>query len=344
MIEKISLSNFRNFEKQTFQFSSDTTSIIGANGAGKTNILEAIFLLATGKSFKARINEEMINYDHDIARVKGKIGDTDLEALITKGVIERGGVEEHAPKKRLMVNGVARRIIDFSGILKVTLFRPSEMDLITSSPSVRREFMDTVLSQVDREYRRSLMSYEKGVRRRNKILQRIRDEGFSRAHLEFWDRLLIKNGDYISQKREDLIDFINSTKQLNDKFYEVNYDKSAISEHRLKQYEREEVYAGTTLVGPHRDDLIINLENRDLSKYGSRGESRMGVVWMKLAESQFIEKISGELPTLLLDDVFSELDHEHRKIVIEFSAAQQTIITSADPHYVEGLKADKISL
>ena len=174
------------------------------------------------------------------------------------------------------------------------------------------------------------------------MLYRIREEGISRSQLLFWDKLLIKNGDYISGIREDFIEFVNETRSLNNQDFELVYDKSAISEARLEQYAREEVAAATTLVGPHRDDFCFRLKGkksyRDLAKYGSRGEQRMGVLWLKLAELAYIKKVTEEKPTLLLDDIFSELDHEHRDVVMDVVGSQQTIITTADEHYVESFK------
>ncbi len=134
----------------------------------------------------------------------------------------------------------------------------------------------------------------------------------------------------------------------------MEYDKSAISESRLDQYKDEEVAAANTLVGPHRDDFLFRIkenkservkEDRDLARYGSRGEQRMGVLWLKLAELSFVESTTDEKPVLLLDDIFSELDHEHREIVMEFVGNQQTIITTADPHNIKNLKkVEKIEL
>ena len=142
-----------------------------------------------------------------------------------------------------------------------------------------------------------------------------------------------------------------SKSKLNGDF-SLEYDSSTISESRLEQYKVEEVAAATTLVGPHRDDFIfkvkgkgLEVKERDLAPYGSRGEQRMGVLWLKLAELAFVEEKTGEKPTLLLDDIFSELDHEHRDIVFDITKKQQTIITTADPHYIEGLeKVEKINL
>ncbi len=340
MIKKLALSSFRNFGSKTVKLSDKVTLIIGPNASGKTNIIESIFLLSTGRSFKARVEEEMINYGKDLARVKGLTsGGALLEAVITRGLIDIGTERpEKVARKKLLINRVPKRLIDFSGNLKTVLFGPWDMDLITQSPSLRRKFLDTVISQVDREYRRSVLSYEKGVRQRNKLLFRIREEGVPRSQLVFWNQLLIKNGDYITAKRGEFIEFINKLHGLNSQNFQLEYDHSVISEGRLEQYREEEVAAATTLVGPHRDDFIFKEGARDLSAYGSRGEQRMGILWLKMAELAFIEEKTEEKPTLLLDDIFSELDHEHRKIVVKLMDLQQTIMTTADEHFVENIK------
>jgi DNA replication and repair protein RecF len=347
MIKALKLTDFRNFRSKALEFSGKVTLIIGPNASGKTNILESIFLLSTGKSFRARVEEEMINYKNDLTRVKCRLSNkVILEAIITRGFIDIGAQRpEKVARKKLLVNGVPKRLIDFSGNLKTVLFGPWDMDLVTESPSLRRKFLDTVLSQVDREYRRSILSYEKGVRQRNRLLFRIREEGIARSQLSFWNQLLIKNGDYISRMREEFIEFINNQHGLNSQNFQLEYDRSVISEGRLEQYKEEEVAAATTLVGPHRDDFIFKEENRELSAYGSRGEQRMGILWLKMAELAFIEEKSGEKPTLLLDDIFSELDHEHRDVVVGLTKNQQTIITTADPHFIGNLKkVEKIEL
>ena len=355
MVSKLRLNAFRNFKTKLLEFSDGVSVIIGPNASGKTNILESIFLLSTGKSFRAHLEEEMVNYDTDISRIKGRTKSdgeiNDLEVILTRGLIDIGkSAPEKVARKRLMLNGVAKRLVDFAGNFRVALFGPWDLDLVTESPSLRRKFLDTVLSQVDREYRRASLSYEKGLRQRNKLLLRIREEGLSRSQLLFWDRLLVKNGDYIAHAREEFIGFINATSELDDQSFSLEYDKSAISEARLEQYAEEEVAAATTLVGPHRDDIIFQIrvakaENRNLATYGSRGEQRMGVLWLKLAELAFVEAKTGERPTLLLDDIFSELDHKHREIVIKVAQNQQTVITTADPHFIEGFKkVEKIKL
>jgi DNA replication and repair protein RecF len=369
VLKTIKLQNFRNFRKKFFKFSPKITVIIGPNASGKTNILEATYLLATGKSFKAHMESEMIAYGEQIARVSG-VALTDskinLEVVLTNGEIRVGDNplnKKRVRHKRVLANGVPKRLIDFAGNLKVVLFGPWEMDLVTQSPSLRRKFMDNVLSQVDREYRRAAMIYEKGLRQRNRLLLRIRDENVSRGQLMYWDKLLIKHGEYVTGKREKLISFINNHEsRFSINNYQLEYDKSVISEGRLKDYEEEEVAAGVTLVGPHRDDIVFKVKSqnslragalsepeaevksieRELAKYGSRGEARMAVLWLKLQELAYVESVTREKPTLLLDDIFSELDHEHREVVMEASCGQQTVITTADPHFIKNLKTDSI--
>jgi DNA replication and repair protein RecF len=220
-IKKLKLTNFRNFKGKLLEFSEGITIILGPNASGKTNILESLFLLSVGKSFKARVEAEMLRYEQDLARVSGRLPDVLLEAIITRG-------SNGWPRKKLMVNRVPKRLVDFGGNFKMVLFGPWDLDLITESPSLRRKFLDTVLGQVDREYRRSALSYEKGLRQRNRLLYRIREEGLPRSQLLFWDQLLVRNGDYISRARENFTAYINGREPLNEASFRVDYDKSVI--------------------------------------------------------------------------------------------------------------------
>lgn len=321
MIKSIVLQYFRGYQKREFVFGK-VNVVLGENGAGKSNLLEAIYLLATGKSLRADRDKEMIRQGDIVSVVDGRLenGDTLKVSITDVG-------------KKFEVNGVARRMMDFVGKMPAVQFAPADMDLVSGSPGVRRRYLDFVIIQMDREYRRSLVSYDKGIRQRNRLLQLIREGTASRSQLYFWDRLVIKNGDYLTTKRAE---FLAATG--------FDYDKSVISESRLKQYENEEVAAGTTLVGPHRDDFVFNRDGRDVSKYGSRGEQRMAVWWLKQCEIQYLvtELPSNQVtqyPLLLLDDIFSELDHKHREEVVELVKTYpgQVIMTSADEHMVPEL-------
>jgi len=324
ILTELSLQQFRNYSKRSFTFSPHTTLIIGPNTAGKTNILEAIMMMATGKSFRADADREVISWNKDFSRINAKyqtclparqvLNDKlELEILITQ-------------TKKYLVNGIPRRQIDFVGNLRAVLFWPEHLELVTDSPSIRRKYLDSVLVQIDREYRRNLASYERGLRQRNKLLWLISEGKGNRSQLLFWDQLLVRAGSYITDMRIEFIGFINRYQHS----MQIQYDKSVISESRLEQYKDAEVSAKATLVGPHRDDFLVTKKDLDLSKYGSRGEQRLAVLWLKLAELSFIESKTGERPILLLDDIFSELDGEHRKLVLTLLDKQQTIVTSAE--------------
>lgn len=291
-------------------------------------------MLATGKSFRAGFDREVIRWGTEVARVTGEAGGEQVELVLTPGTV--GG--QKSPLKKHLVNGIPRRVIDFVGHVRAVLFWPEDLEIVTDSPSIRRRYLDTVLVQADREYRRNLSSYERGIRQRNRLLDLINEGVASRSQLLFWDQLLIRAGGYITQKRSAYIAYVNSTALAGHRLM-IAYDKSVISETRLLQYKDEEVAAKSTLVGPHRDDFGLfskhhaakeSDEYRDLAKFGSRGEQRLAVLWLKLAELSYIEAETGVRPTLLLDDIFSELDEDHRLLVGGVIGRQQTIITSAD--------------
>ncbi len=342
ILTSLTLQNFRSYAKKTFTFAPHATLITGSNAIGKTNVLEAIMMLATGKSFRAGLDREVIRWGTEMSNVKCQMShgedQTKLELMITQGEVQG----RKAPLKKYLVNGVSRRMIDFVGNVRAVLFWPEDLEIVTDSPSIRRRYLDTVLLQVDREYRRNLFSYERGLRQRNKLLDLLSEGKASRSQLLFWDQLLIRAGSRITDARASYISYVNGTKLANHQF-ELTYDKSIISESRLAQYKEEEVAAKATLVGPHRDDFIVQSREhgtksangyRDLGTYGSRGEQRLAVLWLKLAELGFIEQAVGSRPMLLLDDIFSELDSEHRDLVGELVGRQQTIITSVDTEAV----------
>ncbi len=329
ILEELTLQHFRSYSKKVFHFSPGVTLISGINTAGKTNILEAIYMLATGKSFRADLDRDVIRWGEELSRVTTVSDDMRLEMMVTRGIVNT----KPAPLKKYLVNKIPRRMIDFVGNLRAVLFWPDHLKLVTDSPSMRRRYLDSVLIQVDREYRRNLASYERGVRQRNKVLAAIWEGRAKSNQLLFWNQLIIEAGNYLTDMRKTYIEFVNNT-TLPTCRYQIIYDKSIISQPRLDQYAAEEIASKTTLVGPHRDDFQVEklqgAEFRDVSKFGSRGEQRLAILWLKLAEVAFIQEKTGERPLLLLDDIFSELDEEHRKLVMEVVKQQQTVLTSAE--------------
>jgi len=332
------LQNFRNYSKHKFDFSPKTTLIIGPNTCGKSNLIEAVFFLSKGESFRVDRDEQLVKFGENLARIKGRLGDKELEA-----VIAQGGVSGHLrPFKKYLVNGVSRRRVDFVGNFFAVLFAPNDLDIIIGSPSKRRDFIDHILTEVDRDYRLTLGFYEKGLRIRNALLHKIRETG-KRSEKEFlyWDNLLISQGQKITEKRESFIRYLEqSKKEILD--FKIFYDKSIISKDRLLQYKDAEVGAGVTMVGPHRDDFILNLkanpsaggEPHDIKFFGSRGQQRLAALQLKILELIYVTKTTGEQPVLLLDDILSELDEEHIDLVLSMLGGQQTILTTTHKEFI----------
>lgn len=334
ILKNIYLQNFRSYEKSEFSF-ENTTLIVGPNTSGKTNLIEAIYLLSSGKSFRTDKDVQMLKFNKEVGRVKGEIEDNELEVVITNGLVN--GKSQY---KKFLVNGVAKRRVDFAANLLTVLFSPQDLDIIIDSPSLRRNFLDEVLEQVDREYRIASIAYVKALRQRNALLETTRETGIrNEKQFEYWDNLVIENGTIISSKREEFIEFANSSaKDIFD--FVINYDKSLISKERLLQYKEQEVLSGVTLVGPHRDDFSVSMFNssrntvHDVKFFGSRGQQRLAILQLKMLELLFIEEKLGQRPVLILDDIFSELDEGHINLIFEEIGKQQTIMTTTHKEFI----------
>lgn len=310
---------------------------LGDNATGKTNFLEALYLLATGDSFKASRIEEMVHFGEELGRVSAVISEEpDLEVVVTTGNV--GG--KVVAKRKYLIDGAGKRKSDYVGQFAAVIFRPEDLILMEGSPSDRRRWLDRAVSQVDRDYARSLAVYEQALRRRNKLLQAMREENATRHSLAFWDSLVIKHGQVLQEKRLELAAFVNDLWGRSDLFNQlkIEYAKSLINEERLAQYAGQEVAAGYTLVGPHKDDFGIADRSRDLATYGSRGEQRMAVLALKLGELYFLESRRRDQVILLLDDIFSELDPVHRGEVLRVMSGRQVVLTSANAADVEAMK------
>lgn len=353
-IKSLALQNFRNFTLKSFSF-DHTTLLYGANGIGKTSILEAIFVLASAGSFRALKVEEMIRLEAELGRVQGLIDlegaqsadshlqltDEDAETSVSEELkleimLTRGEVGGRRTQYRLFtVNDVRRRKQDFLSFFKAVAFRPEDLRLVEGSPSRRRDFLDTALSMVSMEYAAALSKYQQILKRRNRLLQRIHEGQESVEALGFWNVNLVKNALIIQSHRERFIDFVREVVfpfALN-----ISYEPSWLTEARQAEYLNKELIVGHSLIGPHKDDftLLFSEEHkgiRDLSllSYGSRGQQRLGVLWLKVAELQFLTDKIGYQPVLLLDDVLSELDETSQDMVLSLLDNYQSILSTAD--------------
>ena len=335
----LKLKHFRNHKNSSFDFPL-TTVIIGKNTVGKTSILEAIQFLSHGKSFKAERDIDAITEDSDYANIEAKVkeedGNTNLKVILAN--------QQGKFSKKFLVNNVARRQIDFTSHFLSVLFTPEDLEIVTDSPSLRRNYVNLILSQADRKYRAALSIYEKALRQRNRMLWLLREgkKYFSQGDFEYWDNILILNGGTITASREEFIDYVN--KQEKDVFsFDLFYDKSTITRERLDKYHDAERATATTLVGPNRDDIFFRFPNtaKPISEFGSRGEQRLTIFQMKILETFYIKEKTEQVPTLLLDDIFSELDENNIHRVLDLLPHQQTILTTTHKEFVPKKILDK---
>jgi len=316
----------------------------GPNAAGKTSLLEAMVLLAWGRSHRTSTDGELIRWGTDLARVEGRVGSDAVEVAVV-----RAGATGAAGRKRIRVNGLGRRASSLGGLLRVVIFAPEEMLLIAGSPSLRRAVIDELATAGSPAYADALTTYGRTLQQRNGLLRAIREEGASRDELRFWDGAFLDTGAAIVTERRRVLEAIAIP--LAEAHAEIAPDEAAEARltlsyatnapslpgepardalaRRLADTAEKEVWNGSTLIGPHRDDLVFELAGRDLASFASRGQQRTAILALKLAELDLLTALDGRPPLLLLDDVFSELDPERRShLVRRIAALPQAFVTT----------------
>ncbi len=372
----LSLANFRNYIRLELDLAGDSLVFVGNNAQGKSNLLEAIYCLATTKSFRAGSDRELINWDvasDDVAFAKiGAVisrvtGSVRLDLSISCSEQRADGTPVSPVGKRFRVNGLPRRAFDVLGQVNVVHFAPQDVDLIIGTPSVRRRYIDITIAQVDSRYVRTLAHYGKVLIQRNHLLRRIRDREAHRDQLSFWDDELVNAGAYIVMQRMEtvraLARFAHESHRdlaLQRELLEITYrgtvadDRWSVSvDDRLAAIAESfrsalagaierEITSGMTLIGPHRDDLAFAIDRHDCATFGSRGQQRTVALALKVAEGSFIHSATGEWPILLLDDVMSELDRARReRVLASVMPGQQVLLTTTDIESVERSFVDR---
>ncbi len=366
----LSLSDFRNYTQLDLSLGRGLFVFYGDNAQGKTNLLEAVGMLATANSFHASSDREVVNWSapEHVARLIGNVqrreDDLQIEIVIfdpsppvidvpesTARPVRSLELPANAPRKRYKVNGVPRRTVDVIGQLKAVLFAPTDLHLVDGSPEERRRFLNRTLCQVQPRYCQAVVKYSKIVAQRAAQLKRIRDNLEDPQMLGYLDEQLVALANQIMYERQRMIAAVNE---------HANEFQQAISGGReklqivyrpsfkvdpawntveapqrylaqLREARRKEIMQGVCLLGPHRDDLEFLVNGVNMLTYGSRGQQRTAALAAKLAELDFMRQSTGDEPVLLLDDVFSELDHVRRDYLLgQVMRHEQVFLTATD--------------
>lgn len=348
ILKKIELRNFRNYARQSSVFSERVNIFSGANAQGKTNLLESIYLLALGKSFRAGHDRELVRHDCQAFSVQGTFtGDAFPVQPSTITVNSDGS------RKKVFLNGTPlKKQTDLVGMAKVVLFAPEDLQIVKSAPSFRRQFLDIGLAQCSSIYRDDLYRYTVVLAQRNRFLKDQIGKRTDKNELAAWNDQLVKYAGRVAEGRCQGLAILapiasryhtmvsNQREQLN-----VSYKSSLIADYsnqesygnaleaKLHQLEYAELARGLTLAGPHRDDLLLTIANQgELRVYASQGQSRTAALALKMALVELIKAMTGDYPLLLLDDVLSEFDNERKSALLEtVMGITQTFITTTDP-------------
>ena len=367
-LTRLTLADIRSYAAAELLPDPGLTVVAAPNGTGKTNLLEAIHLAITGRSHRAALDADLVRHGTPFGRIRLDLGGGTAEGGATIELVVPGSEPPPGLRKRLTVNGVARRASTVSETARSVLFRPEEMHLLVGSPSDRRRFLDGIVAQRDRRAARDLVEAARVLAQRNALLRAIRAEEAPIGSLAFWDEQLAVVGSRVMRARLEVLGELRERiRPLHDavaapdergasvRFSYVDALKEAWPEReaaadripgddelatayrrRIEDVRQKEAWNGVSLVGPQRDDLRAELGARDVATHASRGQQRTIILAMKLAETDLLGS-DGPRPIVLLDDVFSELDPDRAgRLSTLLGARGQVIVTTADPEGLAG--------
>lgn len=348
VLNNITLINFRNYEKVSVDFSKNINILIGDNAQGKTNILEAIYVLAITKSHRSLNDINLINDTKEFCKLKGKIK--------ANGISRNLEFFLSSKEKRVSINNKQiRRLTDYISNINIILFTPDDLELIKGSPSNRRKFLNIEIGQLDNNYLNILNDYNKLLKTRNEYLKvNNKNKKLNINYLNVLTDKMIEKAIYIYQKRFEFIENLN--KYVESIYYDVTkngklkvkyinnlnidkFDKDKIvniMKEKFNQNLEKEKILGLTLFGPHKDDMMFKLDGNDIKIYGSQGQQRSCILAIKLSEINIFKDKKGEAPIVLLDDVFSELDDLKKNNLIKYLNDDiQIVITTTDLNQIK---------
>lgn len=347
-IQQLTLQNYRNYEQQSIVFENGVNLFIGENAQGKTNVLEAIYLLAIGKSHRTSKDSDLIRHTAEEARIQSVIERDGRTVELSMAFGSQG--------KRASVNGILQnKMTDFIGHFQVVLFAPEDLQLVKGGPGLRRRFIDMELGQTQPAYLYHLSHYQRVLQQRNVLLKQ---SAIDEILLDTLDEQLVEHGTQVLTRRSKFIrdiaalanevygtiadhrekltmTYINSIPSLT----ELN-DASTVTEiytRGLHSKRRSDLQTGYTTIGPHRDDVIFYLNGQAVQSFASQGQQRTIALSLRLAEIDFIYREIHEYPVLLLDDVLSELDDMRQtNLILSMSKKVQTVITTTSLFQLDG--------
>ncbi len=351
-LKAIELQHYRNYAHVDLKTEGRVNIFIGPNAQGKTNLLEAIFVLALTKSHRTSKDKELIGWQADQARIMG-------EADRKYGSVKLELAYSHQGKKA-KINGLEqRKLSDYVGTFNVVMFAPEDLEIVKGTPGIRRRFLDMEIGQVQPGYLHTLQQYGKVLLQRNNYLKTASPGGPKQAMLDVWNAQLAEHGVKIMKRRQSFIQKLQKWAESihagitgGNEALTVQYRPSLEAEGteeetvlfeqfmiKLSQVRDQELRRGITLVGPHRDDLAFYINGKEAQTFGSQGQQRTTALSLKLAEIELIHEEIGEYPVLLLDDVLSELDRSRQTQLIEtFQSKVQTFITTTGLESVDTQK------
>ena len=341
ILKRIQLHNFRNIASKVLDISPHLTIILGENAQGKTNILESIHCIINGIGFRESKEEELLLMESS---------ETQLDGLFEKDNNQHH-FRVHLKKEK---NGTITKNFFIQKVrkghsfysteqTKCVLFAPEQIEIVTGSPDIRREYFNKLISTFDILYKKHLINYEQALRKRNKLLEHFRSMDSLKEELSFWDVYLQKEAEYITKKRDEYTHFLNNHSKLDGRDFSIEYGKNEFNQERLREKKELELRIRRTLIGPQKDDWIIYLKNKhipqkNIQKYGSRSEQRLGIFWLKMNEIHYMEEEIKIHPILLLDDIFSEFDYENKEKIVRLIEIYQTVMTTTEEGLVKEIQ------
>ena len=331
----LKLVNFRNYDSLNLSFSKNNI-IYGKNGMGKTNLVEAIYVLALTKTFRSNNEKILIKDSKDFTKVIGRVKDdiaNDYQINITK-----------SGKLVKVDNNTYKKISDYISKIKIILFNPNDLQIIKDSPSIRRKLLNVSISEFDNQYLKLLSNYNKILKQRNSYLKTLYiNSNMSKDYLDILTNQLIDLGikiheyrsnyikdinKYITKIYEDICNIKDISIEYNSDFNDLDIDKI---NKKYKENQEKDMLLGITRFGVHHDDIIFKLNNKDIKEYGSEGQQKNAIIAYKLAEINVFKNNIGKLPILILDDLFSELDVEKINNILNIIDGDiQTFITTTE--------------